>query len=207
MPTRGRVHFASKAVECFLSQSYADKDLIILDDDDDSSFPSNWTEPLSVRRISENIRFNIPEKLNRLCELAAGEFIVRFDDDDWSSPDRIQSQVSRLLDSGLSVTGYHSIIFVDESGQIKKYRSTSDYACGSSMMFRKSFWEKNHFNEKFIVGSDNVFSRAARDAKQLISVDAGHMMYARAHSTNTSRKKMELFKEARTNEIPAVLIK
>src|SRR5688572_15862161 len=51
MPTRGRVAFAKHALESFHSQTYPNKQLIILDDADDRSFPEGVNHPLVTYAI------------------------------------------------------------------------------------------------------------------------------------------------------------
>lgn len=205
MPTRARPQFAPLAVDCFQAQTYPHKELLILDDEDEPSFPADWIPPQGINRNVETIRFNIPQKLNKLCAAARGDVICRFDDDDWSAPDRIETQLSRLMDSGLSVTAFNAMVFVDDAGNMRKYRGTRDYGLGSSMMFLRSYWESHRWYEKKIVGSDNAFAREAAAIGEIASVDAGRFMYARAHATNTSPKEMHLYGEVGMDEIPAVL--
>ncbi len=206
MPTRGRPRLAPLAVECFLAQTYPDKELLILDDGDDPSFPARWQPPAGVKYeiTPGTVRYNIPQKLNDLCESANGQTICRFDDDDWSSPDRIQTQLQRLVESGRSVTGFHSMVFIDESGDMRKYRGEPNYCLGSSMMFHRNYWGSHPWNEKKIIGSDNVFAREAAIAGELISVDAGWTMYARVHGSNTSPKEMHRYSELREDELLSV---
>src|SRR5438128_1089434 len=110
MPTRGRREWAAQAVQCFLSQTWPDKELLILDDTDDASFPhaagipfpffSNHAgPPIMYFRRSE--RWSIGRKRNELARIASGEAICHFDDDDWAAPDRIATQVRLLEESGL----------------------------------------------------------------------------------------------------------
>lgn len=205
MPTRGRPQFAPQAVKCFLAQTYPHKELLILDDEDEPSFPADWIPPAGVSRVVETIRFNIPQKLNKLCAAARGEVISRFDDDDWSASRRLETQLDRLLNSGCAMTGYHSMVFIDESGNMKKYRGSSNYCLGSSMMFRKSFYGSHRWNERKFIGSDKYFGRAAAEENQLISVDAGDMMYARVHAGNTAPKRMDKWSELQPGEAPSVL--
>ncbi len=207
MPTRGRPKLAPMAVDCWLSQSYPNKELLILDDGDDPSFPENWIAPAGVTRTvtAGTIRYSIPEKLNMLCEMANGDIICRFDSDDWSAPGRITDQVQRLLDSGLSVCGYHSMIFVDESGNCRKYVNDRSYALGTSLMFKKDFWKEHPFNVKHRVGSDNFFVTDAREARQLSSADPVELMFARAHDSNTSEKKMNAYQRVSAEECEFVM--
>lgn len=205
MPTRGRSKFAPGALDCFMSQTYPNMELIIIDDDDDPSFPLDWTPPPRVKRVLENIRYNIPMKLNKLCGHAVGPVIVRFDDDDWSAPNRVETQLELLLSSGKSVTGYNSMVFVDGEGQKKIYRGASFYALGTSLMFKREFWHTHPFKENKFTGSDNIFGRAARENNEIICVPAGNMMYARAHTSNTSRKQMDAYLDLQPGDLPEVL--
>ncbi len=190
MPTRGRPELARKAVECWQWQTYTNTELLILDDDDDPSFPGgvNGSDIYYKANLG---RWNIPQKLNQLCAQANGEVIVRFDDDDWSAPGRIEDQLQRLLDSGLGVTGYHSMMFVDESGNCRKYvNDRNSYALGTSLMFLKQFWTEHSFDEMKSLGSDNAFGNEARKISQLITEDAGELMFARAHVKNSNEKDL-----------------
>lgn len=189
MPTRGRCDYAAQAVECFHKQSYPNRELVILDDFDTPSFPNGITHPLIRYYQTENIVFNIPVKRNRVNALAKGEILLHIDSDDFSAPTRMAEQVQRLQDSRKAVTGYHDLLFIDEARNgLYEYRSGPHYACGSSLCYRKWFWELHKFPESKPVGSDNHFVRAARDAGQLDSIPGGSLLVARIHDGNTSRK-------------------
>lgn len=124
-------------------------------------------------------------KRNRMCERAAGKVIVHFDDDDWSHPDRIASNVA-LLGRGFEVAGFHSMLFHDGVG-CWRYSHKPPYALGTSLCYRKSYWQDHRFPE-VNEGEDNDFVFRAARACVLVSVDAGHLMVARIHSGNTSKK-------------------
>src|SRR6185503_427098 len=129
MPTRGRVALARLAVDCFLSQTYSDKELVILDDYDEPSFPDGITHPLVRYFRTENIRYQIPIKRNRVNALANGAVIFHLDSDDWSAPDRMALQVSRLEMTGKAMTGFHTLLFHEEqTGQAWKYTGRPAYA-------------------------------------------------------------------------------
>lgn len=199
MPTRGRRQYAREAVAAFLLQSYPFKELLILDDQDDPSFP-NGLEDIrslpgwhgSVAMITYRalpIRYNIPTKRNMLCGDANGEIIWHLDSDDVSAPGRMTDQVERLVKSGKSLTGYSSMLFKDEAtGKFYRYGRREPYALGTSLCFTKAFWQKHPFKESHPVGSDNLMFYAARDANDFIVVPGEDMMYARIHTENTSQK-------------------
>lgn len=119
---------------------------------------------------------------------AQGELIANFDDDDFSSPIRLEDQVQRLLSSHACLTGYHSMRFTDGQ-RWWKYAGVSNYALGTSLLYRRSWWQAHRFPE-LQVGEDNDFVRAAAQALQLSSADAGELMFATTHPGNTSPRNL-----------------
>lgn len=193
MPTRGRPIWAAYAVQCFLLQTYPHRELIVLDDGDDPSFPAGLHHD-GIHYLQLTERLSIPEKRNKCCKFARGGMICHIDSDDWSSPDRMADQVRRLEESGKAVAGYHSMLFhVEHEQRWLKYCGDSDYALGTSLCYRRSFWESHHFRSPSDTphwGEDNVFVRDARQAGELVTTDAGYLMYARIHADNTSIKNI-----------------
>lgn len=189
MPTRGRNVWSAIALNSFLSQTYPAKHLIILDDADDPSF-REVLFPSNVAYLRIDKRLSIPEKRNMCCQVAAGDIIMHVDSDDWSDPGRMAAQVHLLEESGKAVAGFHSLLFhMEPSGQVFKYVNDSSYALGTSLCYRKSFWQQHPFrpgDPNPNVGEDNQFVKEARQAGELVSVDAGSMMVARIHGDSTS---------------------
>ena len=191
MPTRNRPAMAMEAVEAWKRQTYRPTELIILDDPTAPSFPDGIDgRGISYWRMDEK---PLGTKRNTLCELAKGEVIVHWDDDDVSTPGRIADQVARMLATGAAVTGYHAMRFHDGEKWFK-YTGSEFYALGTSLMYRKWFWERNQFfpsADGCSINEDNLF--VARANSCIVTADAGEMMYARIHAAHTSAKKV--FKE------------
>jgi hypothetical protein len=111
--------------------------------------------------------------------------MCHFDDDDWSAAGRVRDQVTRLLESGRQMTGYHSITYWNG---VKAYRYMSPvppYAVGTTMCYQKSFWHAHRFPAKDYA-EDNDLVYKARDERQLIAVDAREMMVVRSHELGSS---------------------
>lgn len=185
----------------FEQQRYESKELVILDDSLDPSFPTPPT--------GENIRYfiqrggTIPEKRNKLAELADGEIVWNLDSDDWSHPERMSFQVGRLLESNKAVTGFSSMYFFQPStGKAAVYPPRRNYALGSSLCFFRSWGLLHRFPENKLIGEDNAFVYAAAELGQLDSVPRNDLMVARAHETNTSKKSMSSFKSVPTSQLP-----
>lgn len=197
MPTRGRQEWAAQAVECFLSQDYPSKRLIIVDDAEDPSFPGGFPSDIRYRSIyytarPVTIRNNIPEKLNMCAEIAVGsDILMRFDSDDWSAPTRMSEQVKRLEQTGQQVTGYRSMLFHEPStGLAWRYQANPKliYALGSSLAFTYAHWKQHRWPENKPIGSDNYYVRLAKELGQMDCCEGGQMMVARIHGGNTSPK-------------------
>jgi hypothetical protein len=129
----------------------------------------------------------IGEKRNFGIGLSGGEVIAHWDDDDYSASERLSDQVKRLQESGKSVTAYCSMGFTDGSSWWR-YNGTPNFSqLGTSLCYRRSFWEANPF-PLIQIGEDLMFADAARLVNQFISVAAGPLMAATIHAGNTSRR-------------------
>lgn len=179
MPTRARPTFAREAVEVFLAQTWPNRELVIVDDEDEPSFPGG-INGADVRYERLRIKLSIGAKRNVACSRAAGEIIVHFDDDDWSAPERITDQVERLMASGRELTGYNEMLFTD-GARWWQYAGPKDYILGTSLCYRKTLWERRPFQDSQI-GEDLAFQLGVPKT----AVPAGEVMWARTHPGNTS---------------------
>jgi len=68
------------------------------------------------------------------------------------------------------------------------YLGTPLFALGTSLCYRKQWWRTHPFRSVQI-GEDNHFVDAANFERQLATVDAGELMYATVHPTNTSTRQ------------------
>lgn len=179
MPTTPERHsFIPEAVECFLAQTWAAKELVILNDGGE---PLRYEHPL-VRVVNEEGKSTIGAKRNRLCELAEGEIICHFDDDDWSSPERIAQQVEML--QAKPVAGYSTVMFWDGK-KAYFYKGAIVYVCGATLAYRKSWWAENRFRDVQTC-EDNAFIRPAVKRSQLYAAEGAGMVVARIHGRNTA---------------------
>lgn len=186
--TANRRSMIGAALESYRSQDWPNKELIVIDDGSQDVRDLCADIPNCVYIYVAGPQ-KIGAKRNIACEAASGEIIVTIDDDDWSSSDRVSDQVNRLLESGKAVSGYHSMLFWDGTRGFK-YKGASDYSLGTALCYRKDFWRKNAFiHENGRQFEDNAFVQAAKNASELISVDAEAKMVARIHSRNTSPKR------------------
>lgn len=195
MPTRGRPEFFDRAILNYSEQRW-NTELIIVDDEDAQSFIEvpPWTflfgcpgMGFSYTRVAGCQ--SIAAKRNIAISRARGDIIAHWDDDDWSDPERLMQQYAFLESYGAAIVGYHSMAFTDGT-RWWKYSGAPGYALGTSLMYRRSFWQQNPFPPEANVGEDNWF--VGRAGPRLVSVDAGGMMFARVHPGNTSQKLRDI---------------
>ena len=186
---------------------------VILSEAKDLLFPPHES---SIRLIEIEEGRTIGEKRNFGCERAAGEIIAHWDDDDFSAPDRLADQLTRLQSSGKSVTGYSSMYFArnpslpqsrDRQGAVAYpldwwlFHCSPTQVIGSSLFYRKSWWKEHPFPAKQ-VGEDSDFSRMAAQSNQLVSSKAGFLMIATVHEGNTSPRNLSGYK--RVPDFPGI---
>ena len=190
MPTRGRPQFARQALACWMDQQIAaERQIVIVDDLDCRSFGGPPAlDGLEVVYYLARQRLTVGAKRNLAVALSRGDLIVHWDDDDWSAPERLQEQVARLVGSACDVTGYHAMLFRD-GGQAYRYSGEAGYAVGTSLLYRRSYWQARPFIDAS-EGEDNAFIRPAQRSGKLATAPAGDLMYATIHPGNTSRREL-----------------
>jgi hypothetical protein len=188
--TRNRRRFLSRAIQCFLDQGYPYCRMIVLADGEDVRDLMPDDHRVSLVTTPEDRRpGTIGEKRNLGCSLITSELICHWDDDDWSASGRITDQVNRIMESNAAVVGYRSLAFYREDGTWHRY--TADvgvqWAFGSSLMYRRDWWERHQFPCEQ-VGEDNDFVGQAANVRQLLAVESRDLMVGTIHAGNTSRK-------------------
>lgn len=119
-PTRNRRSYLARAIDCFVMHSYEPRELLVLDDDDTDPVGDLCpTLPPTLEGLRAWIVYRreprrvFGAKRNRGMELATGQVVANWDDDDWSGRARLTDQVGRLLHGNQAVTGYYNMRFTD----------------------------------------------------------------------------------------------
>lgn len=160
MPTANRQDFMLESIQYFLEQDYPYKELVIIDDGNESSakfIPNLY----SLRYFHLREKRSIGTKRNLACEKAAGNIILHWDDDDWYASNWISYQVKTLLQSEADICGlnriqYYSIITDHKYWMTGNHKNT--WLSGATLAYRKSFW-KNHKFKDLQIGEDDDFVR------------------------------------------------
>lgn len=89
-----------------------------------------------------------------------------------------------LNESGRLVAGFHSIRFTDGENWWQ-YQGKRNYSLGTALCYRREWWQRSPF-KPVPIGEDNEMVWAAQAAGEIVSEDAGELMYATIHPENTS---------------------
>jgi len=147
----------------------------------------------SIRYTKVTGTLSTGEMRNLCVKQAQGKFICHFDSDDWSAPERVADQITRLGVFGV-VTGYDSMLFYDErDGQCYQwsYPAPIRFALGTSLCYRKAWWDHHPFHALRVGEDVRFFMQAIREANRLVlTAPANHLMVARVHNQQTSRKTL-----------------
>jgi glycosyltransferase involved in cell wall biosynthesis len=192
LPTADRRAYVAQSIEYFLRQDYPNKELLVLDDGGDRVEDLVPEDP-SIRYVGLDRRLVLGAKRNLACELARGDLIGHWDDDDWSAPHRLSYQVAELERAGADVCGVSRQLYFDPVAHrswLYRYPGAARrWLAGNALLYRRSLWERNRFPE-IGVGEDTRFVFAARQASMLDLPD--HRFYvALVHSRNTSPKRTD----------------
>ncbi len=191
MPTYNRRPFIPHAIDYFLRQTYDNRELIILDDGEDSIVDLVPSDPrIRYERLPQKI--TLGAKLNLGCELARGELIAHFDDDDWYAPRRLAYQAEALARESAAICGINNLLYFDlRDGRAYEYRypqGSKTFLLGSDLFYTKDFWSGHRFAD-VNVGMDGLFVRRA-PAGAVSTLDDNRFAVHLVHGRNVSPKQV-----------------
>lgn len=160
--TKNRSNFLKKSIDCYLKQTYLNKKLVIVSQSDENNnlIISNYLKDLNRSDIS---LFVAPDTLslgamrNVAVELATGQIICQWDDDDLYHPERLTTQYKFLVADSRNVASLYSEFLKYFANFNDLYwcdwSNESEYShrflCGSIMFYKSLFhlWE-NFYPER-----------------------------------------------------------
>ena len=190
MPTRGRRAFVPRAIRLFREQTYARRELVVVDDGEDSV-----ADLVPAEDGFRYFRFEAPAvlgaKRNFACEQSCGAIIAHWDDDDWYPPWRLARQVEALATGDAIITGSSTVFFHDASAcraWLYQYAGADPYLVGSTLAYRRAYWQYRQF-PAIAVCEDVDFVRFAR-SQSLRDLREPSLCVASIHGGNTSPRRI-----------------
>jgi glycosyltransferase involved in cell wall biosynthesis len=143
--TANRPRFVDLAIECFMEQTWENKELVIYDSGEDRVKAQDLPGVRYVRGVARTIG----ELRNAAVEHSKGRIVAHWDDDDYSHPRRLEEQADLILSSDCEIVGYSTMVFHDTTKKewwlYKGDLANQAYALGTSLMYWRSTWEKRRF--------------------------------------------------------------
>jgi O-antigen biosynthesis protein len=190
MPTANRRRFLPAAIALFTSQTFEDSELIIVDDGSDEVSDLVPNDP-RIRYERLPMKHDIGTKRNIACELARGDLICHWDDDDWYASQWLQTLDRAMTESPSDIFGIDSPLFVDcersEAWQYSNLSMGGRWLCGATLCYRKEFWRRHRF-ASVTKGEDTRFVLTACSAK-ISALKDFELFVGRIHPHNTCEKR------------------
>jgi len=212
MPCYNVEKYVAEAIESILNQTFADFELIILDDcstDKTAEIVKKYSDERIIYHKSEQ-NLGLVDTLNVGLKLAKGEFIARMDGDDISLPTRLEKQV-RFLDEnpdiilcsvGMELFGMENTVWIRENNpeDVKITMMLYSPILHASSVFRKKVFLNNNLiyrTEAFPAEDYDLWSRAVFFGKM---VNIPEVLYKyRIHGIQVT--KINPQKEKKTRQV------
>jgi glycosyltransferase involved in cell wall biosynthesis len=182
MPTRNRPQFVRQAVASFARQTHAPAELVVVDDGD---------EPVEHLCYAPRIRYirtlgdvSLGAKMNLGIDQAAGEYIIKWDDDDWHHDDFNGTMLEALLgsanpDTTLAACG---CVLVFMAGDTILRRTPGGLTVGGTLTFTKTLWRRTPFRD---LGVEEDYWFRVDTAAEIVRVNRPELYVVVRHGRNT----------------------
>ncbi|MDK1290685.1 glycosyltransferase [Pseudoalteromonas umbrosa] len=193
MPTCRRAHYITQSVSYFNRQSYPNKELIIVYEQEED-LPTSMPVQDNIKLIKVPDNASIGYKRSIGAKYSEGAFIAQWDDDDWYSSERLAIQLEPLLSGVADITGIKNHLFFDVwRGQFWAAEKTLFDAmfrrgiAGGTLVFSRTYWSEGTLDYRdSSLREDADFMESMIEAgANLVAVDGHtHFVYLR-HLNNT----------------------
>lgn len=193
-PTYNRREFLPYLLYIWQYQDYpADKrELVILDDSpvsnaDIVAMMVDSSQP-NVRYIHSDERLALGKKRNMLNDLAKGEYILCFDDDDYYPPNKISYQVAQLQENNAVFSGSDQL-YIWYSHLNKIYLTYSfgpQHALNGTFGFHRNFLKKHRYDDTVMRAEEGGFLKGF--TAPVHQIDPKQAILCISHSHNTYDK-------------------
>jgi glycosyltransferase involved in cell wall biosynthesis len=179
------------AVALFRRQSYPHRELIVIDDGRDS-VRDLVPHDERVRYVHVQREMTLGDKRNLGCELARGEIVMHWDDDDWYGTERIAAQVAPLLRDGADVTALTMPLVLDLAA-LRFWRCRSWHharihyrdLCPGTLAFRRALWLRGARYAAVRCAEDVAFIKSLPPSTRLARLGEEQHFVCVRHGANT----------------------
>lgn len=219
MPVYRTAPFLREAMDSMLEQTFADFELIALDDcspDNAEEILDTYHDPRIVRYKGERNE-GLANVLNVGVKMAQGKYIARMDSDDISLPNRLQTQVDYLerhpdidlVSAGMQLFGAGEGIWIRELNpeKVKINALFHSPVLHPTSVWRKSSFELHglHFHQETVPAEDyDLWTRALLNGLRLVNLPEVLYQY-RIHPGQATKQTEKI--SAKTREVQLAYLK
>lgn len=210
IPFYNAEEFLADAIRSVFAQTHQDWELLLIDDgstDSSLKIAQSIKDP-RVKIFSDGKNKKLAGRLNEVTQLASYDFIARMDADDLMSPDRIAIQLNILKKNpniDLVSTGMYSIL--DDETLVGYRGDTADEVnfnqlikkekgiLHASILARKSWYERNYYDEKLPLAQDSdMWLRASKKNDLKVKIIPQPLYIYREEQNITAKKMLKAYK-------------
>jgi hypothetical protein len=129
-------------------------------------------------------------KRNLACELARGDVIVHWDDDDWCAAHRLSYELAELTRHGAEICGAGRLLYLDPACRAAWLYAhpgrRPPWVAGNTLCYTRDAWRRSPFPE-IDVGEDMRFIRPRR-RRRIVALDDHRFIVGLLHPGNASPK-------------------
>jgi glycosyltransferase involved in cell wall biosynthesis len=198
MVTANRASLARRAIQCFLAQTWSNRELIIVDDGckdyrdmlaNALSAPSHHVvsggPPIRYERIAHNPARRLGELRNMTLDLARGDYCTQWDDDEWYHPERIERQLAALesgRSAGACVLRDTLMHLATPDFAAHPYRTGLRNGTPGTILHRRTTVRYPNVSK----GEDSLFRQAlSKTSPVVVLADQAHLFIRCFHGKNT----------------------
>ena len=205
MATYNRAHLIGESLRSITSQSFKDWECLVIDD---SSTDGTGDLVKSIGQTDERIKYlkrpgnykkGLPGCRNYGLDLAKGDYVIFFDDDDIAHPDNLKICVAELEDMSISYCRYLKDVFrgdfdiefdrgLDFSKRVLDIKDLEEIVMGivafnsCQVMWRRECFDDNYFNEDLMYAEEwECYTRILCTGAHGMSVNKV-LFYGRKHT-------------------------
>jgi glycosyltransferase involved in cell wall biosynthesis len=192
MVTRNRLRLARRALQCFARQSWQHKELVVVDDGEHDYEPilapyrGRW--PIRYHRTHVEPGRFLGGLRNVSMDLAEGEYLMQWDDDEWYHPSRIEVQMQALGPDLDAVMLRQTLMHLDAPEYVERpYRTELRRGTPGTLLHRRTALRYPNLAR----AEDTAFVRLLRREMRVGGVRGPHShLFIRCfHGTNTWDRK------------------
>ncbi len=192
MITRQRPKYLERAIECYKNQIYSNKELVIVyesDDEETIQLLKNYNEADILKiEIPIQPKLTLGALRNIAIRECNGTYFTQWDDDDYSSKDRIKEQYQWLKNTNKKACLLKRWLLFDETTSLGYISFDIDIIGGgeNTILCEKAFiMEHKNFYPELIKGEDTPFIQYLKKQNEITLLDEPRLYIYSATNCNT----------------------